>query len=346
MINIDNLYSLKRIKRNQYRGVNLGGWLVLEKWIKPSLFNNLPAVDETSFCLELGDSARDVLELHRKTFITEPDFEWLSKNNINTVRVPVPYWIFGDIQPYVGCIDYLDLAFDMAEKYGLKVLIDLHTVPGSQNGWDHSGRVGAIEWHKEKENIDLTLSIIDRLAERYKDKEALMGIELINEPHWLIPQSILKKFYKDGYNIVRKYCNEDVAVIFSDSFRSIAWYLFMQDTDFKNVILDIHHYQCFSDSDKCMNIKQHGKKIDGLGNRLNLYQKNFNTIVGEWSLGLDPQSFHGQSAEEVAKQYADIQLEQYNSSVGWFFWTYKTEEPGGWNFRDCVEKGLLTVNKV
>ena len=36
------------------RGVNLGGWLVLEKWMTPSLFEGLSATDETTWCAELG----------------------------------------------------------------------------------------------------------------------------------------------------------------------------------------------------------------------------------------------------------------------------------------------------
>jgi glucan 1,3-beta-glucosidase len=39
------------------RGVNLGGWLVLEKWMTPSMFDGLQATDETSYCVELGASA-------------------------------------------------------------------------------------------------------------------------------------------------------------------------------------------------------------------------------------------------------------------------------------------------
>ena len=35
------------------RGVNLGGWLVLEKWMTPSVFEGLQATDETTWCAEL-----------------------------------------------------------------------------------------------------------------------------------------------------------------------------------------------------------------------------------------------------------------------------------------------------
>ncbi len=43
------------------RGVNLGGWLVLEKWMTPSLFAGLKAEDETSYCRELGTKATPAL---------------------------------------------------------------------------------------------------------------------------------------------------------------------------------------------------------------------------------------------------------------------------------------------
>lgn len=47
------------------RGVNLGGWLVLEKWITPSLFAGLRATDETSYCVELGE-AEGTRRLHHQ----------------------------------------------------------------------------------------------------------------------------------------------------------------------------------------------------------------------------------------------------------------------------------------
>ena len=39
-------------------------------------------------------------------------------------------------------IEYLDKAFDWAEETGLQILIDLHTAPDSQNGFDNGGICG------------------------------------------------------------------------------------------------------------------------------------------------------------------------------------------------------------
>ena len=38
----------------KWRGVNLGGWLALEKWITPSLYAGVQAEDEYTLCQTLG----------------------------------------------------------------------------------------------------------------------------------------------------------------------------------------------------------------------------------------------------------------------------------------------------
>ena len=52
----------------------------------------------------------------------------------------------GAYPPYVGCLEYLDLAFDWAETHKIKILIDLHTVPDSQNGFDNGGPCGVCKY--------------------------------------------------------------------------------------------------------------------------------------------------------------------------------------------------------
>ena len=74
------------------RGVNLGSWLVLEKWMVPDVFRGTKAPDEYSLCLALGSQAKDRLNRHRETFITAADFRWIKDCGLNTVRLPVGYW--------------------------------------------------------------------------------------------------------------------------------------------------------------------------------------------------------------------------------------------------------------
>jgi glucan 1,3-beta-glucosidase len=68
------------------RGVNLGGWLLLEKWMTPSLFEGLAAADETTWCAKMGPAAQERLRNHWEHFISKPDFQWLAGVGINVAR--------------------------------------------------------------------------------------------------------------------------------------------------------------------------------------------------------------------------------------------------------------------
>ena len=72
------------------RGVNIGGWLVTEPWITPSLFDNTgndAIVDEWTFC-EAQDrgTAESTLQNHWNTWITESDFAAIAA--AGSVRAP------------------------------------------------------------------------------------------------------------------------------------------------------------------------------------------------------------------------------------------------------------------
>lgn len=114
------------------RGVNLGGWLLTEPWITPSLYDAAPdaAVDEWTYCETLGaEECKARLKQHWETFITQDDFEQIAQAGMNHVRIPIGYWAvskFGN-DPYVdGQLEYMDRAITWARETGLKVLVDLH----------------------------------------------------------------------------------------------------------------------------------------------------------------------------------------------------------------------------
>ncbi|HEY1074492.1 MAG TPA: glycoside hydrolase family 5 protein [Patescibacteria group bacterium] len=330
--------------KNIFRGVNLGGWLVLEKWITPSLFSGYTAEDEWSFCRELGNRAFEVVDRHRQSYITRDDFAWIAERGLNAVRIPIGHGIFGDAPPYLGAIEYLDFAIEAAKDYGLSVIIDVHTASGSQNGWDHSGQKGAINWPNDVAHRDQSLFVLKRLGERYQSYPHVIGIELLNEPHWTIQKPILETYYRHAYETLRREGYQNKIVI-HDAFDPPAWIPFMTNSSMGDVVLDMHMYQCFSDEDKALNFMGHLEKTYGEWGRLiSQIQEKVPVVVGEWSLGLDPLSLKGLSDQEKGeafKSYGKAQLEVFEKAQGWFFWTYKTEDMPHWSFRDCVTQGLL-----
>lgn len=46
-------------------------------------------------------------------------------------------------------MDYIDKFFDWCETYGIKVLLDIHAMKDSQNGFDNSGQALSLEWTDE-----------------------------------------------------------------------------------------------------------------------------------------------------------------------------------------------------
>lgn len=41
---------------------------------------------------------------------------------------------------------YILQVLSWCRKYGIRVNLDLHTVPGSQNGYNHSGKLGQVNF--------------------------------------------------------------------------------------------------------------------------------------------------------------------------------------------------------
>lgn len=324
---------------SKLHGVNIGGWLVLEKWMTPKLFDGTYAEDEYSFSYQ--EHALEKLEKHWQTFITKEDFKWIKDYGLNAVRIPVGYWNFENDEPFHSSIIYFEKALEWAKEFDLKVIIDLHTAPGSQNGSDNSGRIGEINWHKSEENIAQTLRVLEIIAKKYGHHTQVIGIELLNEPHWDVPLSRLRDFYKQGYEIIRANAPENVAVIMHDGFRPNDWKQFFTSNDFKNVFLDIHLYQCFGEWDIKLNMEGHMNKTKVEWQSLvEELQEYVPVIVGEWSVGLDPLSLLGLTEQEIieAKEsYTDAQVEVFAGAGGWFFWNYKVENEmmkRDWSFKD------------
>ncbi|KAE8673972.1 Basic helix-loop-helix DNA-binding superfamily protein, putative isoform 1 [Hibiscus syriacus] len=194
--------------------------------------------------------AKEVLETHRRTFINAGDFEFLQRTGINTVRIPVGWWIAYDPNPPApfigGTLAVLDNAFSWAQTYKIKCIIDLHAAPGSQNGMEHSAsRDGTVGW-TTSESVSQTLHGINFLSSRYANHPALLGIELLNEPSAAsVPLDILVPYYKQGYEIVRKHSPSAYVIVCQRIGNADPIELYKADIGSHNVVVDLHYYNLF-----------------------------------------------------------------------------------------------------
>ncbi|KRL95777.1 glycoside hydrolase family 5 protein [Levilactobacillus hammesii] len=291
------------------KGVNLGGWLVLEKWMSPHLFDGVPSDDEYYLAQDLPTAVYETrIKMHRAEFITEADFITIANRGFNTVRIPVPYFIFGDRPPFVGCIQELDNAFAWAEAYGLKILIDLHTVPGSQNGFDNGGISGVCTWAQQPQEVDFALSVLQRLAKRYGNRSGLLGIEVLNEPATAtmfqsmstrykarepelaekskpITLDFLYDFYLRAYNRLREDLPVDKAIYFHDGFEFDAWQDFFATNSFENVVLDTHQYLMMAElSGTPQTVANYVRVMQDFGKKIAAVAQEVPVVTGEFSL--------------------------------------------------------------
>lgn len=330
-------------------GVNLGGWLVLEKWLTPSLFAGTSAVDEHGLWA-LNDAAlRRRLEAHRRNFVTKQDFAWLASQGVDAVRIPVGYWLFGDelaavpSAPYRPAAAYLDKAFAWAEATGIRVLLSVHGAPGSQNGQMHSGRQGPVAWHTRPEHIQQTLMFVQKLAEHYGRSPALWGVGLLNEPAKTVPHAVLKSYYRQAYQLVRQACGPDVAVIINDIYHPGRWNWSFHRPTYKNVYIDTHQYQIFKGWQQRMDVGSHLIwTATWVRAQLAWFRLHHQLVIGEWSAALDRQSLAGVAPADIVsayKAYYRIQRRIYRKQAGYFYWTYKSESLAGdpWSFRSLQE---------
>ncbi len=294
------------------KGVNLGNWLVLEKWMNPALFEGTTAEDEYYLPRQLSPEVYEArIKIHRSEYISERDFITIKSWGMDAVRIPVPYFIFGDRAPFIGCVEELDKAFNWAERYGLKILIDLHTAPMSQNGFDNGGLSGVVKWAQIPEEVEFELSVLKRLAERYGKREGLWGIEVINEPltenMWdtmnvqqrypavdpemaqgsaPITFEFLRKFYMDAYDAMVPYMADDKYVVIHDGFELKVWKDFMQEEKYDNVVLDTHQYLMMAEVYGCEQSVEGYKKFaeETYEKDIKEMQQYFPVICGEWCL--------------------------------------------------------------
>ncbi|MBI3889835.1 cellulase family glycosylhydrolase [Candidatus Saccharibacteria bacterium] len=331
------------MKRTKFTatGVNLGGWLILEKWLTPSVFKGFDVEDEWG--MSQTKAGRKRIAAHRKAFLVEGDFMWLRDHAVKFVRLPVPYWAVIESDEYVSARKEVAWAMKMAEKYNLKVLLDLHAVPGGQNNGDHSGKKGQMEWFGNEVFQEQTVAILKQLAERYKDSPALWGIEIMNEPESKGNVLELRAFYKRAYKELRQIIRPGTYTIFHDGFRPFLFTGSVWSKRHYPVAMDIHWYGFTFDSAKNLDVYLHYSKwlrviMAGL---LRLGQS---LVIGEWSTVLPQRLFDAQPTSKHMKmleQNAAMQQKAYRLAICTMYWNYKAEGDGMWNFRSLVEKGVI-----
>ncbi|KZT27908.1 glycoside hydrolase family 5 protein [Neolentinus lepideus HHB14362 ss-1] len=357
---------------DKIRGVNIGGWLVTEPFSIPSLYEKYPqAVDEwtlsEAMANDTGSGGLSQLNEHYETFITEEDFAQIAGAGLNFVRIPLPYWAIetrGD-EPYNAKVPwtYFLKAIRWARKYGLRINLDLHALPGSQNEWNHSGRMNDVNFLNGPmgiANAQRSLDYIRIIAEfisqdEYTDVVVMFGIT--NEPEESIfGLDNLQRYYLQAYNNVRLASGTGTGngpmISYHDGFLPVnQWAGFMPGAD--RIALDDHPYICFAGQSAAPMSSYNNTPCVAWGSNMNTSMSAFGlTAAGEWSNAVTDcgkwlngvgegarydGSYPGSTAVGTCDTWTDwpawdddmksaikqFALASMDALQNWFFWTWK-----------------------
>ncbi|ESW13140.1 hypothetical protein PHAVU_008G171400 [Phaseolus vulgaris] len=292
--------------------------------------------------------APQVMKEHWSTFIVEDDFKFIASSGLNAVRIPIGWWIASDPTPpppYVGgSLHALDNAFLWSQKYGLKIILDLHAAPGSQNGFEHSSsRDGSLEWGKTDETIQETVRVIEFLTARYAKSPSLYAVELINEPFSPgVTLESLNKYYKAGYEAVRKHSSSAYVVLSNRLGPADPRELFPLANGFERSVIDVHYYNLFQDVFNAMTVQQN---IDFIYNNRSSQLTHVTTsngpltFVGEW---VAEWQVSGTTKEDY-QRFAKAQLDVYGrATFGWAYWALKNVN-NHWSLEWMIKNGYINL---
>jgi len=325
----------KMLDYKPIRGVNIGGYYVLEPWINGGFYPwNKNVRDQLGISRVARTNATLLNELynHWDSWYNESDWMSIKSKGLNAVRLPLAWWYFAEAagvsgpdpyvvpkQPITSPENPIVKTMQQISKAGLKVLVDLHAAPCSQNGFDNSGNISSETWQHwgeywmyTKSCQDNHVAIVKYMAKWIVDilpplgvKNTVLGLELVNEPWLFLDPSLIRDFYFRSIYEIRSlhsgssmsgWTYETLPIIIHDSFRQFIWHDLLKHYPLTNVYMDTHLYHSFniadvaSDTHKCAMQKQeiHQYLACIYGEFVRFESCNaLPTLVGEWSLAID-----------------------------------------------------------
>lgn len=115
------------------------------------------------------------------TNLDESDFLFFRESCVTALRVSFvePLLLTSDGEISLAGKSVLDTYIELAKKYGLKLVVDVHTLPGAKK--KYSGDVDDSIWDDLNLRMNL-LSGYGKLAKLYSGENAVLAFDLMNEP--------------------------------------------------------------------------------------------------------------------------------------------------------------------
>lgn len=135
-------------------------------------------------------------------------------------------------------LDRLEQEFEWADKYGIRIVIDLHSPPGGRD------ELKELRLQSDKKYLDHFLEVWRRIVQRFQGKKALWGYNLVNEPnqtravkydYWTVQRMAAEE--------IRKLDPETPIYVESNLWSAPMTFRYFSPIKLKNIIYQFHMYQ-------------------------------------------------------------------------------------------------------
>ncbi len=237
------------------RGVNLGGWMVMEPWMTPADSSGLP--DEYSILQKLDSrfgvaTEQSLIQTYRQSWMTAQDLDNIQAQGLNLVRVPVWWGDFyalnalGTTNPTLrsDAFTVLDSLIQAASARGIYTIIDMHGVFGGQSTSDDTGQQNQNAYWTSSLDQASTTQLWSAIAAHYKGNAGVAGYDLLNEPSGAPNTSAVWTALNGLYQAVRT-ADPGHIVIMEGTFGNWDWSMLPSPATYSwtNVVYQMHEYQ-------------------------------------------------------------------------------------------------------
>ncbi|KAF7290704.1 Glycoside hydrolase [Mycena indigotica] len=184
-------------------GVNLGSWLLVEPWMLPQEWKDMGGescsdcsqciASEGAFAEAYPKTVDATFAKHWETWFTQADVDKLKAAGINTVRIPLGYWLVealvdrknGEYFPKGG-LKHLRRGLAQLKKAGIVAILDHHGLPGAQDpGQQFTGRCTPWPQFYTSRNYHRALvwtAVMTSITHQDADFSNVVALEAVNEP--------------------------------------------------------------------------------------------------------------------------------------------------------------------
>jgi hypothetical protein len=189
------------------RGLNLGGWMLIEDYMIGLPWTEWKIRDR--FKEILGDAKYQAFfDAFDRSYIAEADIAFIAKQGFNVVRIPFNYRHFeSDLEPgqfLESGFRQLDRVVQLCAKYRIWAVLDLHAALGAQARDQNAGSAyGETYFWLYRSFMDRTVALWTELARRYNGNATIAAYNVLGEPVTAnVP--LLNDFYTAAIRAIRK----------------------------------------------------------------------------------------------------------------------------------------------